>query len=376
MTFSGAHVLMTTDAVGGAFTYSALLARDLCAAGARVTLVVQGPPAREDQLRQLDDVDGLQMVLTDLALEWMDPEGTDVSRSYRELQRLEREHAPDIVHINGYRDAQADWRAPVVCAAHSCVQSWWRACRGEAPDSQWDLYVENVAAGLAEANAWLAPTRAFRDEIEALYSPSTPGVVIHNGIAGTPRSAEKQGFILAAGRVWDEAKNIEALAAVAPQVAWPVRIAGPLALGLTEEGQQPQTATWLGPLTHSALLATMQAASIFVSPARYEPFGLSVLEAASSGCALVLSDIPTFRELWDDAALFVPRDDPQTLAHALNEVCANATLRGTLQSAALRRAGRYTAGQMLARTIGLYLTVLNKRSVGMRSARHARTVPA
>ncbi len=31
-------------------------------------------------------------------------------------------------------------------------------------------------------------------------------------------------------------------------------------------------------------------------PARYEPFGLSVLEAALSGCALVLGDIPSLRE--------------------------------------------------------------------------------
>ena len=44
---------------------------------------------------------------------------------------------------------------------------------------------------------------------------------------------------------------------------------------------------------------------IFVSVSRYEPFGLAVLEAAHAGCALVLSDIPTFRELWQGAASFV-----------------------------------------------------------------------
>ncbi len=39
-------------------------------------------------------------------------------------------------------------------------------------------------------------------------------------------------------------------------------------------------------------------AAIFAHPARYEPFGLSVLEAALSGCALVLGDISSLRELW------------------------------------------------------------------------------
>src|SRR5690625_7216151 len=35
----------------------------------------------------------------------------------------------------------------------------------------------------------------------------------------------------------------------------------------------------------------LRQASVFVMPSRYEPFGLSVLEAALSGCALILSDI-------------------------------------------------------------------------------------
>ena len=53
----------------------------------------------------------------------------------------------------------------------------------------------------------------------------------------------------------------------------------------------------------------MARAAIFVSSSVYEPFGLAVLEAAGSGAALVLSDIPTFRELWDEAALFAPPGD-------------------------------------------------------------------
>ena len=56
---------------------------------------------------------------------------------------------------------------------------------------------------------------------------------------------------------------------------------------------------------------------IFVSTALYEPFGLAVLEAAQAGCALVLSDIPTFRELWDGAARFVPARDDGALACAI-----------------------------------------------------------
>ena len=58
-------------------------------------------------------------------------------------------------------------------------------------------------------------------------------------------------------------------------------------------------------------------AAIYALPARYEPFGLSALEAALSGCALVLGDIPSLREVWGDAAVFVPPDDAGGLRDAL-----------------------------------------------------------
>jgi glycosyltransferase involved in cell wall biosynthesis len=55
---------------------------------------------------------------------------------------------------------------------------------------------------------------------------------------------------------------------------------------------------------------------VFAHPALYEPFGLAVLEAGRHGCALVLSDVPTLRELWDGAALFAaPHDPAQFRAH-------------------------------------------------------------
>ncbi len=63
------------------------------------------------------------------------------------------------------------------------------------------------------------------------------------------------------------------------------------------------------------------AATVFASMARYEPFGLAVLEAAQAGMRLVLSDIPTFRELWDGAAIFVGDEAgtcPRHWMHALD----------------------------------------------------------
>jgi glycosyltransferase involved in cell wall biosynthesis len=98
---------------------------------------------------------------------------------------------------------------------------------------------------------------------------------------------------------------------------------------------------WLGVLEPDALRDAMARSAVFVSLAVYEPFGLAVLEAAQAGCALVLSDIPTFRELWNGAAVFVPPSDPRAIADALSDITADGTLRTRLAAAAEQRAGHY-----------------------------------
>src|SRR5262249_44453325 len=110
----------------------------------------------------------------------------------------------------------------------------------------------------------------------------------------------------------------------------------------------------LGALPRPALLDEMRDASIFVSPALYEPFGLTVLEAAASGCALVLSDLPTFRELWDDDALFVDPRDRNELRAALQSVCRDDALRARLQAKARTRARRYSQRAVVGAYLRLY----------------------
>jgi glycosyltransferase involved in cell wall biosynthesis len=110
----------------------------------------------------------------------------------------------------------------------------------------------------------------------------------------------------------------------------------------------------LGPLPHSALIAEMRRAGIFVSPALYEPFGLSVLEAAASGCTLVLADIPTFRELWNGAAFFVDSRDHAALLAALQTLGSDEPLRDQLQRAARTRARRYSLARMTEAYRDLY----------------------
>jgi glycosyltransferase involved in cell wall biosynthesis len=340
------RILMTTDAVGGVWTYATTLSRALCERGYEVTLVTLGPSPSSEQLAGIDGVPGLQVEPTDLALEWMDPEGEDFHRACELLPRIAARVQPDVVHINGYREALIGFDAPIVVVAHSCVGSWWDACRAPAPiEAKWAPYLRRVRAALETADAWIAPSDAYRGCIERLYAVARKGDVIWNGAPRIQPGTHKQDVILSAGRVWDEAKNLSALARIAPMLPWPVRIAG-------SSEYEPGAAVsdglaHLGQLPHAQLLDQMRKAAVFVSPALYEPFGLGVLEAAACGCALVLADIPSFRELWSDAALFADPHTDQEFAEAIRAVCGDETLRTDLQRKAIKRARRYSLDAMV-----------------------------
>jgi glycosyltransferase involved in cell wall biosynthesis len=217
-----------------------------------------------------------------------------------------------------------------------------------------------VRSGLQCADAWIAPTSFFRDEVQARYEPSRGGHIIWNGIDPVSAWSAKKPFVLAAGRLWDEAKNLAALGGIAGRVAWPIMLAGSLR-GPEGEAPCPPGLTWLGELPSARLHASMLEAQIFISPALYEPFGLTVLEAAAAGCALVLSDIGSLRELWNGAALFVEPRDATSLARALDCLCHDHKERARLQRAARTRAQRYSLAHTADATAALYATVLNER---------------
>jgi glycosyltransferase involved in cell wall biosynthesis len=246
--------------------------------------------------------------------------------------------------------------------AHSCVLSWWRAVKGEPAPAEWDRYREAVAEGLRAADLVVAPTLAMLRGLRDDHGPIAPSRVIPNGRDGSLYApAAKEPTILSAGRLWDEAKNIEALASVAPSLPWPVYVAGDEAH--PERGATPfDSVRPLGRLSPAELARWYARTSIYALPARYEPFGLSALEAALSGCALVLGDIPSLREVWGDAAAFVPPGDPRALRSALEGLIRDPTHRLRMAEAARRRALAYSADCMARAYRDAYRELLADRA--------------
>jgi glycogen synthase len=360
------RVLMTADAVGGVWDYALDLASALSVHGVSVDLAVMGPSPDLRRRRAAQEA-GVGLHLFDCRLEWMrDPED-DIARSGEWLLDLERSLGADIVHVNGYAHAVLPFDAPVLSVAHSCVLSWWRHALGTDAPADWRDYGLRVAEGLTAADIVVAPTRAMLADAAALYGPLPHGRVIHNGRdPGRFRSARKEPVVFSMGRAWDSAKNLKLLDAVAPRLAWPVELAGSLAHPEGGEAALPNLRC-LGPLPAARVAERLSKAAIYTLPARYEPFGLSVLEAAMSGCALVLGDIASLRELWDGAALFVSPDDADALAGALDRLIRDEDLREDLAIRAVRRARNYTSAHMASDYLDAYHDLMRSPYAGCRS---------
>lgn len=363
------RVLMTADAVGGVWQYSLQLASLLSRRNTDVMIATMGPLPSADQVAEASRIPGVALRTSAWDLEWMPDPWRGVDHAGTWLLQLEREFAPDVVHINGYTHAHLPWQAPVLVVAHSCVCSWWKAVHGTTPPAEWNEYVSRVTAGLNAADAVAAPTRAMADALAECYGVERDVAVIPNCRDGESVSTAKERLIFTAGRTWDPAKNIAALDAVADELDWPVVVAGERAQ--PDGGQVALSRVRsVGRLSSSDLRRWMSRAAIYALPARYEPFGLSVLEAALAGCALVLGDIASLRENWSGVARFVHPERPDELCRALRQLIADPEERTKLASAARHRAERFSP----ARHVTAYERLYQEMVANGRTAYSARTV--
>jgi glycosyltransferase involved in cell wall biosynthesis len=200
------------------------------------------------------------------------------------------------------------------------------------------------------------------EELRRHYGVSS-GQVVQNGRGAERFSAgDKGSFVFAAGRLWDRAKNLRGLESAAAGLRWPVYVAGD---GRAPDREHDVTAEHLhlvGRLSAPALAGWLRHASIYAHPARYEPFGLGVLEAALAGCALVLGDVPTLRELWSGTAIFIPPEEPCLLRLAIQTLIDDPGLRLALAMRARRRALALTPRRMAHGYLAIYSDLLARRN--------------
>ncbi len=360
------RVLMTVDAVGGVWRYALDLAASLGEHGYDVVLLGFGPrpsAAQEAEARRVG-----RLLWADAPLDWLVEDADALSGIAPLLRRTVREQGIDIVQLNlPSQAAGLTLDVPLLVVSHSCVVSWFRAVRGTGLPAGWDWQERLNRQGFAAADLVLAPSASHRALLEACYGPIGPIEVVHNATGFHPFAVAREPFVFAAGRWWDDGKDGATLDRAAAHSPWPVRLAGALH-GPNGEALDLRHAEWLGELPNRQVRSLAGSAGLFVSTSVYEPFGLSALEAAAGGAAMVLSDIPTYRELWHGAACLVPPRDPGALAAALTELAADPDRRAELGAAARARAAQFSLGAQAAQMAALYAGLTGARARSERSA--------
>jgi glycosyltransferase involved in cell wall biosynthesis len=314
------RILVTTDAVGGVWRYSMELCSAWAERGIDIVLAVLGPAPGAAQRREAASIERLLLLETGLSLDWTARDRHELEQVCDELAGIARRHGASSVHLHAPAlVGRADWPVPVVATIHSCLLTWWQAMRTGAPPDEFAWRIQATSAGLRRADAIAAPSAAFAADVRHAYQLGRSITVVHNGRRPLPLPVRKRApGVFAAGRLWDAAKNAAGLDRAAAAVPVPVNVAGP---ARAPDGSHVtlRHARHLGVLDDDALADHLARNTVFAGVSMYEPFGLAVLEAAQSGMALVLSDIPVFRELWNNAAIFVDPCSTKSISAGLDE---------------------------------------------------------
>ncbi|HVJ05507.1 MAG TPA: glycosyltransferase family 4 protein [Candidatus Saccharimonadales bacterium] len=366
------HILVTADTVGGVWTYTRELVTGLASRGIRITLVSFGGIPAPPQTAWLEKLSGVTYFPTAFRLEWMQDSASDIIDSTAYLHGIIEELKPDLLHLGQFCYGSMDVPLPKILVAHSDVMSWSQTVRGVKPDDSWARwYRRTVEQGLAGASMVVAPSHWMLDCIDSCYGKQQRSRVIYNGRSPALFNplVTKHNYAASVGRLWDEGKQSQLLLHLTDSPL-PIFLAGAESLADEPSGKSRKlepdadrsAIKSRGQLSEGEMRQLLSRASIYVATSKYEPFGLAPLEAALSRCALVASDIPSFREIWNDAAFYFIPGDIDSLRNALTTLQGERGLRLDYANRAYQRASRlYTADRMVEEYAQLYSALLERR---------------
>ncbi len=304
------RVLLTTDTIGGVWTFTTELTAGLLRRGHAVALVSLGRAPSRSQTEWTCEIgrryqSAFRYEMSEAPLEWMSKNGAAYSDAESLMLRLVVEFEAEIVHGSQFCFGALPVAVPKIITAHSDVLSWAQACEpGGLEQSAWlQRYEALVSAGIVGADVIVAPTHWSREALARHFPASAGARVILNGrtLEAASKVEVRRLQAVSVGRVWDSAKGLTVLDEL--DACMPVLIIGEACF---EGGQMPKLGNveFLGKLDEDEVLEVLRRSSVYLTTSIYEPFGLAPLEAALCGCGVVARDIPSLREVWGDAAVY------------------------------------------------------------------------
>ncbi len=351
------RLLITTDTIGGVWTFSIELAEELLDRGCAIALVSFGREPSATQQRTCDVLadrfpERFLYVASNIPLEWMEANGSAFENAAPLLTRIAKEFEVDLLHSNQLCFGALNLQIPRIVTVHSDVLSWAQSCGKALADSPWlRRYLSLVRSGLVGATAVVTPTRWMMRTLAKLYVLPQARIVIPNG-RSIPPSEEPARILQAitAGRLWDPAKDLSLLKDVHSPV--PILVAG------ETEHESSAAPPVLGPfkllgnMAENQLLKLFRQSAIYLCTSIYEPFGLAPLEAALCGCAVLARDIPSLHEVWQSGALYF--GDAASLSILLNRLSDSPQTLHSMQMRSEQRAQHFNRDRMVEQYLTLF----------------------
>jgi glycosyltransferase involved in cell wall biosynthesis len=197
-----------------------------------------------------------------------------------------------------------------------------------------------VRAGVRRARRIVFPTRAAADRISRrIRIPPQKIAIVPHGVSpesfdseeAAARAPERKRYLFFPASV-ERHKRIDVLIRSLPHIEDPeleVWIAGREDLDpgyaaelrvLVRDLGLVQRVRFLGPVPHRKILDYYRGALALAFPSTLETFGHPMVEAMLAETPIVAADIPSFREIAGDIALYFAPGDPRDLARAVDGV--------------------------------------------------------
>jgi glycosyltransferase involved in cell wall biosynthesis len=136
----------------------------------------------------------------------------------------------------------------------------------------------------------------------------------------------------------------------------------PLLQRLVDEAGLSDRVEFPGAISEAEKIGLMQTCSLYVSPSRFEGFGLAILEAMACGAPIVTSPAGAVPEVVGDSAVMVDGTSPESIAAGIRRYLCDAELAKRNASHARARAQTlFSRERRKSQLSGLIAQVLSRR---------------
>ena len=362
---------------GGGFTYLVNIIPEL------------SRQAPEDRFKVVLGHEALANAIPDLPnveIEYLGPVGLRkrVEFTYGQAARLARDWDADLYF------SASDWLPPALdCPGVVALRNPNVFTLGAGESMPWQQKLRlRILRGIAQLSARVAERVMFVSEDsaewigDAIGLPEEKRAVIHHGIDVSQwqdeppeTSLHSRPFILSVSSVYPYKNYVRLIEAYTQMARRNPDVPDLVIIGDNQDEATMNAmyrardaagdfAEWihiLGEVPYAEIREYYREACMFVFPSYLETFGHPLLEAMAANVPLVAADIPVFREIAEDAAVYADPFSIESLAQAMETVLTSETGRRTLVKRGRDRLEHFTWTRSASALLAMFGEILDDR---------------